>query len=160
MGTVLSRKDLSAEIERLRQAGKQIVTTNGCFDLVHVGHVRFLKAAKKLGDVLAVGLNSDDSVKRLKGSQRPINNQDDRAEVLASLGCVDFVSIFDEDTPVEFIKAVRPNAHAKGADYKPSDLAETPVVESLGGEVHIIELVPGRSTTAIVKNFPRSTKHA
>jgi D-beta-D-heptose 7-phosphate kinase/D-beta-D-heptose 1-phosphate adenosyltransferase len=153
MGTVINRDELSAEIERLRKAGKRIVTTNGCFDLLHVGHTRFLKAAKQLGDVLAVGLNSDDSVRKLKGAERPINNENDRAEILASLGCVDFVSIFAEDTPVEFIKAVRPHVHAKGADYKPSDLAETPVVESMGGEVHIIELVPGRSTTAIVKKL-------
>ncbi len=149
MGNVLSRSDLQKQIEKLRQDGKRIVTTNGCFDLLHVGHVRFLAEAKKLGDILAVGLNSDASVSRLKGPERPINSQDDRAEVLASLGSVDFVSIFDEDTPVEFIKAVRPNTHAKGADYKPSDLAETPVVQSMGGEVAIIELVPGRSTTAL-----------
>jgi glycerol-3-phosphate cytidylyltransferase len=115
--------------------------------------VRFLAEAKKLGDILAVGLNSDASVSRLKGPERPINSQDDRAEVLASLGSVDFVSIFDEDTPVEFIKAVRPNTHAKGADYKPSDLAETPVVQSMGGEVAIIKLVPGRSTTALVQKL-------
>lgn len=153
VGTVLKRAELAAKAEELRAQGKKVVTTNGCFDLLHVGHVRFLQAAKSLGDVLAVGLNSDDSVRRLKGPERPINTQDDRAEVLASLGCVDFVSVFDEDTPVEFIKAVKPSAHAKGADYKPSDLAETPVVESLGGEVHIIELVPGRSTTAIVRKL-------
>src|SRR5277367_4671460 len=125
MGTVLSREELGKELDRLRGLGKRVVTTNGCFDLLHVGHVRFLKEAKSFGDILAVGLNSDVSVKRLKGEQRPLNNQDDRAEVLSSLGCVDFVSIFDEDTPVEFVKAARPNIHAKGADYKPSDLAET-----------------------------------
>jgi rfaE bifunctional protein nucleotidyltransferase chain/domain len=153
MGSVVGRQELKERIETLRRQGKRIVTTNGCFDLLHVGHVRFLKAAKSLGDVLAVGLNSDASVRRLKGAERPINGQDDRAEVLASVEAVDFVSIFDEDTPVEFIKAVRPNLHAKGADYKPSDLAETPVVEGMGGEVAIIELVPGRSTTALVRKL-------
>jgi rfaE bifunctional protein nucleotidyltransferase chain/domain len=159
MGTVLTRQQLQSEIDRLRQQGKRIVTTNGCFDLLHVGHVRFLKIAKDLGDILVVGLNSDASVRRLnKGANRPINNEDDRAEVLSSLGCVDYVSIFDEDTPVEFVKAVRPNAHAKGSDYKPSDLAETPVVESMGGKLHIIPLVPGRSTTLLVKKMSESSQ--
>ncbi|MGH9548246.1 MAG: D-glycero-beta-D-manno-heptose 1-phosphate adenylyltransferase, partial [Terriglobales bacterium] len=140
-------------MDRLRRLGQRIVTTNGCFDILHVGHIRFLKAAKEQGDVLALGLNSDASVRRLKGESRPINNENDRAEVLAALACVDFISIFDEDTPVEFIKAARPNVHVKGADYKPSDLAETPVVEALGGTVHIVALVPGRSTTSLVQKI-------
>jgi len=153
LGTVLNRQELRDQIESLRREGKRIVTTNGCFDLLHVGHVRFLQAARQLGDVLAVGLNSDASVRRLKGEQRPINQQDDRAEVLAALACVDFVSIFDEDTPVEFLKAIKPNIHAKGADYLPEHLAETPVVQAMGGTVQIIELVPGRSTTSLVKKI-------
>jgi rfaE bifunctional protein nucleotidyltransferase chain/domain len=142
-------------MEKMRRDGKRIVTTNGCFDLLHVGHVRSLKSAKALGDVLVVGLNSDDSVRRLKGPSRPVNSQEDRAEVLSSLECVDFVSIFDEDTPVEFLKAVKPNIHVKGGDYKPSDLAETPVVEGMGGRVHIIELVPGRSTTGLIEKLSK-----
>jgi rfaE bifunctional protein nucleotidyltransferase chain/domain len=159
LGSVLSRQELSKTLEQLRSEGKCIVTTNGCFDLLHVGHVRFLQASKALGDILAVGLNSDASVRRLKGEQRPLNTQDDRAEVLAALACVDFVSIFDEDTPVEFIKAAKPNIHAKGADYQASDLAETPVVEALGGTMHIIALVPGRSTTSLVNKIG-AQKHA
>jgi rfaE bifunctional protein nucleotidyltransferase chain/domain len=143
------------EAERLRKAGKRIVTTNGCFDLLHVGHVRSLKAAKQLGDILIVGLNSDASVSRLKGSDRPLNSQSERAEILASLACVDYVSIFDEDTPVELLKAIRPNVHAKGGDYTPAQLAETPVVESFGGEVHIIDLVAGHSTTGLVEKMSK-----
>jgi rfaE bifunctional protein nucleotidyltransferase chain/domain len=100
--------------------------------------------------VLIVGLNTDRSVRKLKGEKRPIQNESDRAEILSSLECVDYVCLFDEDTPVEFIKVLKPDFHAKGADYKPSDLAETPVVEAGGGQLKIIDLVPGKSTTSIV----------
>ena len=153
MGTVVSRKDLADLGEELRKQGKTIVTTNGCFDLLHVGHVRILKSARALGDVLILGLNSDDSVRKLKGQGRPINNQSDRAEVLSSLECVDYITIFTEDTPVEFLKAVKPHIHVKGADYKPADLAETPVVESFGGRVEILQLVPDRSTSSILERI-------
>ena len=150
MGTVLTRDSLAAHIDQLRGQGKRIVSTNGCFDILHVGHVRILKQSKELGDILVVGINSDASVKKLKGEDRPINSQDDRAELLSSLECVDIVSIFDEGTPVEFLKVVKPNIHVKGADYKPQDLEETPVVESFGGEVKILPLVPQKSTTSLV----------
>ncbi len=153
MGTVLTKETLGEHIEGLRKQGKSIVTTNGCFDILHVGHVRILKQAKALGDVLVVGINSDASVRELKGPERPINNQDDRAELLASLECVDVVSIFTEGTPVEFIKVVKPDIHVKGADYKPQDLEETPVVESLGGKVEILPLVPQKSTTSLVQKI-------
>lgn len=150
MGQVVSRQGLEQLVDSLRAQGKSIVTTNGCFDLLHVGHVRILKAAKELGDALVVGINSDRSVQKLKGPERPITSEGDRAEILASLNCVDFVTVFDEDTPVEFLKLVRPDIHVKGSDYKPGDLAETPVVESFGGRVKILELVPDRSTSSIV----------
>lgn len=150
MGTVVQREELARICEQARAAKKTLVTTNGCFDILHVGHVRILKQARALGDILIVGLNSDASVQRLKGPERPINKTEDRAEVLASLECVDYVSVFDEDTPVEFLKAAKPNIHVKGADYKPKDLAETPVVESFGGRVEILALVPGKSTTNLV----------
>jgi rfaE bifunctional protein nucleotidyltransferase chain/domain len=153
MGTVQTREALGEYIEGLRKQGKTIVTTNGCFDILHVGHVRILKQAKSLGDVLVVGINSDASVRDLKGPERPINNQDDRAELLASLECVDVVSIFTEGTPVEFIKIVKPDIHVKGADYKPQDLEETPVVESLGGRIEILPLVPQKSTTSLVQKI-------
>lgn len=153
MKRTLARDEIAARCEELRREGKRIVSTNGCFDILHVGHVRILEQARDLGDVLVVGINSDNSVKRLKGESRPINNETDRAEVLTSLRSVDYVSIFDEDTPVEFLKAVKPNIHVKGSDYKPSDLAETPVVESFGGEVRILALVPSKSTTALVEKI-------
>jgi rfaE bifunctional protein nucleotidyltransferase chain/domain len=153
MGQFVERNALARICEQARDEKRVVVTTNGCFDILHVGHVRILKQSRALGDLLVVGINSDDSVKRLKGSSRPINNEQDRAEVLASLACVDYVTIFDEDTPVEFLKAAKPNIHVKGSDYKPADLAETPVVESFGGRVEILPLVPGKSTTGLVEKI-------
>jgi glycerol-3-phosphate cytidylyltransferase len=139
--------------DELRKQGKAIVTTNGCFDLLHVGHVRILKEARELGDVLIVGLNSDNSVKKLKGPSRPITPQAERAEILSSLAAVDYVTIFDEDTPIEFLKLVKPVFHVKGSDYQPADLEETPVVEEFGGEVKILQLVPERSTTSLLSRI-------
>lgn len=153
MGRLVERSELADLCKQARDEKRVIVTTNGCFDILHVGHVRILEQARALGDLLVVGLNSDNSVKRLKGESRPINNEKDRAEVLAALGCVDYVTIFDEDTPVEFLQAAKPNIHVKGSDYKPSDLAETPVVESNGGRVEILSLVPGKSTTELVEKI-------
>jgi D-glycero-beta-D-manno-heptose 1-phosphate adenylyltransferase len=150
LGTILTRPDLHQTIEGLKASGKRIVSTNGCFDILHVGHVRFLKAARAFGDVLIVGVNTDESVRKLKGHSRPINNEDDRAEILINLIGVDYVCLFGEDTPVEFLKIVQPHVHAKGGDYNKSDLAETPIVESFGGKMEIIDLVPGKSTTSIV----------
>lgn len=158
MGKVLSLSELTDEISKLRATGKKIVTTNGCFDLLHVGHVRILKQSKELGDVLVVGINSDASVQKLKGPERPIVGESDRAEVLSSLACVDYVTIFGEDTPVEFLTSVKPDIHVKGADYKPSDLAETPVVESFGGQVKILSLVPAKSTTSLVERIKTDAK--
>lgn len=137
--------------------GKKIVTTNGCFDILHIGHVRSLKASRALGDLLLVGINSDGSVRRLKGEDRPINNEENRAEMLLSLECVDYVTIFDEGTPVEFLEIVKPDVHVKSADYKPEDLEETPVVEAGGGRIHILELIPGHSTTNIVDRLKSSS---
>lgn len=156
MEAIVTRADLAGLAAGLAAQGKSIVTTNGCFDILHVGHVRILEQARALGDILIVGINSDASVKRLKGPSRPINSQDDRAEVLAALACVDFVSIFDEDTPVEFLTEVRPKIHVKGSDYKPEDLAETVVVEGGGGRVHILSLVPGKSTSGVVEKIRQS----
>ena len=155
MGQVVLREDVFALGEKLRQDGKTVVSTNGCFDILHVGHCRILQQSKALGDVLVVGLNSDESVRKLKGPERPINSQDDRAELLAALECVDYVTVFGEDTPVEFLQLLRPNIHVKGADYKPTDLAETPVLESFGGRVEILKLVEGKSTTNLVGRIRR-----
>ena len=155
MGEILeSRAALAARADALRACGKRVVFTNGVFDILHVGHVRYLQAARTLGDALLVGINADASVRRLKGPTRPLNPEDERAEVIASLACVDGVCLFAEDTPEEMIRAVRPNIHAKGGDYDgPDALPETPLVRSLGGEVIILPLVPGRSTTRLVQRI-------
>lgn len=153
MGRFVDRGELTEIRKAARDENRVVVTTNGCFDILHVGHVRILKQSRELGDILIVGINSDDSVKRLKGPTRPINCAEDRAEVLAALSCVDYVTVFDEDTPVEFLKVAQPDIHVKGSDYKPSDLAETPVVESYGGRVEILALVPNKSTTRVVERI-------
>lgn len=147
---IVAREDLSALSQRLKADGKRLVSTNGCFDILHVGHVRILEQAKQFGDVLVVGINSDVSVRNLKGPSRPINEERDRAAVLAALKSVDYVTIFGEQTPVEFLKLLQPDVHVKGADYSPEQLAETPVVEQYGGRVEILPLVAGHSTTSIL----------
>jgi D-beta-D-heptose 7-phosphate kinase/D-beta-D-heptose 1-phosphate adenosyltransferase len=153
MKKIKSRPELSAITQRLKNAGAKIVFTNGCFDLLHLGHVRYLREAKKLGDVLIVGLNSDSSVRILKGKPRPFISEMERAEVLASLACVDYVCIFPEKRPDELIKLVRPNVHVKGGDYNFDHLPEKKLVESLGGKVVIIPPIKGRSTTNIVEKI-------
>lgn len=130
---------------------KRIVFTNGCFDILHAGHISCLEASKELGDILVVGLNTDDSVKRLKGNERPINAWADRALVLSRLRCVDYVIGFDEDTPIDLIKALKPNIITKGGDYRASEMIGSSFVKSYGGEVVILPYVNGNSTTDIVK---------
>jgi len=157
MGKVVEKNELVEAADEARQKGQRVITTNGCFDILHVGHVRILNQARAEGDVLFLGLNSDPSVTRLKGEGRPINNQQDRAEMLANLISVDFVYIFSEDTPVEFLKLVKPNIHIKGADYTTGQLAETPIVESFGGKVKLLPLVPQKSTTSLVEKIKERT---
>lgn len=140
-------------VEILKSQNKKVVFTNGCFDILHVGHLRYLNEAKKQGDVLIIGVNSDASVKRLKGESRPINNQFDRAEMLSGLKAVDYTVIFEEDTPEKLIATLKPSIHVKGGDYKKEDLPETKIVESYGGEVRILSFVEGKSTTNIVKKI-------
>jgi rfaE bifunctional protein nucleotidyltransferase chain/domain len=153
---ILDREQFAARADQLRAEGKRVVFTNGVFDILHVGHVRYLEQARALGDVLFLGLNSDASVRRLKGPTRPINPEGERAEVVAALRCVEAVCIFGEDTPHALIEVVRPHVHAKGGDYKtPDALPETPLVRSLGGEVVILPLVPDRSTTRIIASLGR-----
>lgn len=151
--SVLSRNEAAMLIEKLKSEGKKIVFTNGCFDILHVGHLRYLNEAKKQGDLLFVGVNSDMSVKRLKGESRPINCEEDRAEMLVGLQAVDYSVIFPEDTPVELIDALKPSIHVKGGDYKKEDLPETEIVEKNGGEVRILMLVEGKSTTNVVNRI-------
>jgi len=147
----ISRSLLAELCTLLRNQGKKIVFTNGCFDILHVGHVTYLDAAKQLGDVLIVGVNSDASVRRLKGPSRPINNESDRSMVLSALKAVDFTVIFDEDTPLELIKQITPHILTKGGDYTEDTIVGAPYVRSHGGEVVVIPLVAGKSTTSIIR---------
>lgn len=133
--------------------GKKIVFTNGCFDILHVGHISYLSQARSLGDFLWVGLNSDSSVKKLKGESRPINSQEDRAIMLSSLSFVDAVTIFTQDTPIELISMIKPDIHVKGGDYSPEKLPEYPIVKQYGGKVEILPFVPNKSTTGIIQKI-------
>lgn len=151
----LKRRSALAEIvQTARAKNKKVVFTNGCFDILHAGHVRYLQDARALGDMLVVGLNTDLSVKRLKGPTRPIVCEWERAEVLSALECVDYVALFDEDTPVELISAIKPSIHVKGGDYKLEDLPEAKVVMEYGGEVVIVPFSSteseGLSTTNVI----------
>lgn len=147
-------KDLARYIVNLaKEQGKKVVFTNGCFDILHVGHVSYLENAKRQGDILIVGVNSDKSTRRLKGPTRPINNENDRACMLSALKSVDYTVIFDEDTPEDLIAYLRPSIHVKGGDYKKDDLPETKIVEAYGGKVVILNFVEGKSTTNIVNKI-------
>jgi D-beta-D-heptose 7-phosphate kinase/D-beta-D-heptose 1-phosphate adenosyltransferase len=153
---MLDLATLSRRVEFSRRQGRRIVFTNGCFDILHRGHVAYLNRAKALGDVLIVGLNSDESVRRLKGPGRPINGVEDRAQVLAALSCVDHIVPFDGATPTELIRLLRPDVYAKGGDYTLDRLPEAPLVRELGGEVQILPLVEDRSTSRIIERISRS----
>ncbi|HTY38422.1 MAG TPA: D-glycero-beta-D-manno-heptose 1-phosphate adenylyltransferase [Bacteroidota bacterium] len=156
MGVVLKLEELVQVRRRLKSEGKQVVFTNGCFDILHRGHVDYLSKAKAQGDVLVVGLNTDKSVQRLKGPTRPVVEEDDRAAVIASLAVVDYVCLFDEDTPYELIKAVVPDILVKGADWSVNDIVGKDVVEASGGSVRTIEFLPNRSTSNIIKKIAQS----
>jgi D-beta-D-heptose 7-phosphate kinase/D-beta-D-heptose 1-phosphate adenosyltransferase len=147
---VLDRDRLIAEVHRRRLAGQSIVFTNGCFDILHLGHVRLLQEASALGDYLVVGVNSDASVKRLKGPSRPVNPAEARAEILNALGAVGAVTVFDEDTPLALITAIRPNVLVKGGDYRPEHVVGRVEVEAAGGKLVLVPLVPGQSTSSLV----------
>lgn len=151
--TIVNRKDIGAIVNKEKAAGKTIVFTNGCFDIIHAGHVRYLTGAKAQGDCLIVGLNSDESVRSLKGPSRPVNGQDDRAEVLAGLKAVDYVVVFHEETAESIVDEVKPDIYAKGGDYKIADLPEAKVVEAGGGRIVLIPEVEGRSSSNIIKKI-------
>jgi D-beta-D-heptose 7-phosphate kinase/D-beta-D-heptose 1-phosphate adenosyltransferase len=153
---LLDRAHLAAVVATLRRAHRRVVFTNGCFDLLHPGHVSLLARAKALGDVLIVGLNSDDSVRRLKGDSRPILGEHDRAQVLGGLDAVDFVTVFGEDTPEKLIELIRPHVLVKGGDYTEATVVGAGFVRSYGGEVALVPLVEGRSTSSMVERM-RST---
>ena len=147
---LIDRIKISEIVTSLKAKGKRIVFTNGCFDILHVGHVRYLKEAKALGDILILGLNSDSSVKSLKGSNRPINNESDRAEVLSSLKAIDYVVIFDEKTAENIVGEVKPDIYAKGGDYSIDTLPEAKIVAEHGGKTVLLQLVDGKSSTNII----------
>lgn len=149
----IPRSQVADFCNKVRASGKKIVFTNGCFDLLHAGHVRYLQQARDLGDFLFLGLNADSSVKKLKGESRPIQNQEDRAEILSSLRCIDAVSIFDEETPLELIKLVKPDVLVKGGDWAPEKIVGNDFVKSQGGKVLSLPFVPGRSTSGIVEKI-------
>ncbi|TVL79906.1 D-glycero-beta-D-manno-heptose 1-phosphate adenylyltransferase [Brachyspira hyodysenteriae] len=146
---LIERNNLDTVLNKYREENKKIVFTNGCFDILHRGHVEYLQKARELGDLLILGLNSDDSVKRLKGNDRPINNEIDRAIVLAALECINYISIFNEDTPLELIKIVKPDILVKGGDYKIEDV----VGREYSKETVLIDFVDGYSTTNIIKKL-------
>jgi rfaE bifunctional protein nucleotidyltransferase chain/domain len=137
---------------RLRAQGKRIATINGSFDLLHAGHLHILEEARRQGDVLFVGVNSDASVKRYKSADRPLISEADRARMLLALRCVDYVHVFDEDAPMAFLEEVRPDVHVNGSEYG-ADCIEAPVVKKHGGRIHIVEKVPGLSTSAIIEKI-------
>lgn len=148
---MIPRRSVRALCARLRNEGKRIVFTNGCFDLLHAGHAKYLRRAAALGDVLLVGLNSDASVRRLKGEGRPVQGVADRAYLLASLSCVSYVTIFSEDTPARLIGEVVPHVLVKGGDWKGKEIVGSDVVLAHGGAVRTIRFLPGRSTTSILE---------
>ena len=153
MKGLLTLDEASAFAERMRAGGRTVVFTNGVFDLLHPGHVRYLQAARALGDALIVGLNSDRSVRAIKGADRPINEESERAEVLLALGCVDAVAIFDEETPQTIINAVKPDVLVKGADWAPDRIVGRDMVEERGGRVVRMELSPGFSTSHLISKI-------
>jgi rfaE bifunctional protein nucleotidyltransferase chain/domain len=150
MGKIVSRNELKQHVERLRAEGKKIVFTNGCFDIIHAGHIRYLKEAKALGDVLIVGLNSDKSVSAIKPG-RPVNPQDQRAEVLSALEMVNYVKLFDEETPYELIKLLQPDILVKGGDWKKEDIVGSDIAK----ETYSLPYIQGISTTEIIERIKK-----
>ena len=150
---LVKREDLRALIDTIHHAGKTVVTTNGCFDILHVGHVRYLEKTKTFGDFLIVLLNSDKSVKSIKGPSRPINNELDRAEILSALRCVDYVVLFDEDSPRILLDEIKPDVYTKGADYTMETLPEADIMKKNGIKVEFIEFVEGKSTTKTIEKM-------
>jgi len=153
---ILKLQDLLQTIQNLRESRKSIVFTNGCFDILHVGHVRYLTAARSQGDVLVVGLNSDESVRSIKPENRPIMNQDQRAEVLAGLECVDYITVFNEPDPLKVIKELKPDVLVKGADWIEEEIIGADIVKANGGKVVRVPVVPEVSTSRIIQRIVKS----
>jgi rfaE bifunctional protein nucleotidyltransferase chain/domain len=159
LSRIVGRSDLIARVETEKRSGKRIVFANGCFDVLHVGHVRYLEAAKSLGDLLIVGVNSDEQARRLKGEGRPLQPQDQRAEIIASIAAVDLVTIFSEPTVTELLLALKPDIHAKGTDYTEDSVPERNVVRSFGGRVAIVGDPKDHSSSEMIEKLAVSSKH-
>ena len=153
LSKIITAEKLAARLDKPRKSGKKVVFTNGCFDILHAGHVRYLAAAGAEGDLLVVGMNSDASVRLIKGDKRPVVHQDHRAEVLASLGCVDYVVLYDAPHPLELIQALKPDVLVKGADWTPETIVGSDFVKSNGGSVVRISLAPKISTSRIIERI-------
>ena len=155
MGKIKTAKEVGAIAESLRKGGRKIVTTNGVFDILHLGHITYLQKARELGDVLIVGVNSDASVKRIKGPKRPLNDELSRAACLASLECVDYVVVFNEDDPINLLSNIKPHIHVKGGDYKGKEdsIVEKGLVERDGGKIVLVEMVKGYSTSSLIRKI-------
>jgi len=151
LNKIKTRDELKQIIQQAQSEGKKVVTTNGCFDVLHVGHLRYLQSAKGLGDILIIAINSDDSVRAIKGEKRPLVPEDERAEMLAGLECVDYVMIFSELNPISFLTELRPNIHVKGGDYTTDRVIERETVELIGAELHLLPGAEGKSTTNLIE---------
>ena len=152
---LIRRESVRALVEKLHNEGKTVVATNGCFDILHIGHVKYLEKTKSFADYLLVLLNSDKSVRSIKGAGRPINPEGDRAEVLSALRCVDFVVLFDEDSPKNLLDEIKPDVYTKGADYNMETLPEADIMKKNGTRVEFIDFVEGKSTTAIINKMKK-----
>ncbi|MEW6375172.1 MAG: D-glycero-beta-D-manno-heptose 1-phosphate adenylyltransferase [Thermodesulfobacteriota bacterium] len=152
-GKIKDIETLRRIIEELKAKGRKIVFTNGCFDLLHIGHIRYLEKAKALGDILVVGVNSDQSVRNLKGPNRPILPEEERAEIISGFGCVDYITIFDESTPLELISSLQPHILVKGGDWTKETTVGKEVVEKSGGEVVILPFIEGSSTSNLIETI-------
>lgn len=149
---IKTKEEIEQIVKDLKKQGKKIVTCNGCFDILHPGHIKFLREAKQQGDILIVGLNSDSSVKQNKGAERPINNENDRATVLDALEMVDYIVIFNENTPIPLLEIIKPNIHVNGEDYG-ENCIEAETVKRYGGKIHLVKLKKGLSTTKLIENI-------
>ncbi|QQS36740.1 MAG: D-glycero-beta-D-manno-heptose 1-phosphate adenylyltransferase [Ignavibacteriales bacterium] len=158
MSNILSRSEIVEERKKLKAENKKLVFTNGCFDLIHAGHVDYLNKSRALGDALVVALNSDASVKRIKGNKRPILNQEERSFIVSNLKCVDYVTFFDEDTPAQIIAELVPDILVKGADWDLNKIVGREIVESNGGEVKTIKFVNDQSTSKIIESILKKYK--
>jgi len=156
MGKFIKKEELQKTLREIREKKQTLVTTNGCFDVLHIGHVKYLQKSKSFGDILMVLLNSDKSVRNIKGPSRPINNEFDRAELLCALSCVDYVILFDENSPAELLREIKPDVHTKGADYTFETLPEAKIITENGGRIEFIEFVQGKSTTSILEKMNKS----